>query len=830
MFVLYPITMKKTTTIIFFLFISHLILSQVKGSVTNIKNEPLPYVSVYLKNSITGTTTNNNGIYNLPITKKGDYEIVFQFLGYKTVTKNITITSFPYELNIQLEEEQVSLDEVLVNSKENPANAIIRKTIAAKEENTSKQDKYTADFYSRGFFKIIKAPKRFLGEEIGDFGGGLDSTRSGIVYLSETVSKINFQKSPKRFKEHIIASKVSGQDNGISFNQADQVNFNFYENTFKLAETPMISPIANEAFSYYNYKLVGGFYDKNNRLITKIELLPKRKNDRVFNGFIYIVEDDWAIYGADVTVTGAQVNIPMVKMLHIKQDYNYVNSNNSWALITQTIDFEAGMFGINFNGRFSAAYSNYNFIPKFNTKSFTNEVLSFADNATKKDSVYWNTIRPVPLTSEEITDYKLKDSIKVIRTSQKYLDSIDTKSNKFKILDVLTGYSYNNTYKKWRIGFSSPIERLNFNTVQGWNSSLDINYSKRFDDKGKRMSFGTSFNYGLSDKKLRPTGYFSYKWNNISRPILSISGGITTAQFDAKNPISPFWNTISSVLFERNYLKIYEKRFAKVTYQQEVTNGIRLQTSLEYANRKPLFNTTNYVMLPKDNIDYTSNNPQEPANFTSSFTPHTIWSFNLGTNIVFGQKYLSYPNSKFNIGNNKYPSLYIGYRKNFGTENNEWNSDLLYSQLYQTISMGNWGQFKYKAKGGLFLEEKNIPFMDYAHFNGNRLLIAPNDNYLDGFLALPYYQLSSNNKFGELHGEYNFKGALLSKIPLLNQLNFYLVTGAKGLFTAGNKPYTEYSIGIDNVGFGKWRLFRVDFVRSNLNGKNENRILFGIKL
>ena len=39
------------------------------------------------------------------------------------------------------------------------------------------------------------------------------------MYLSETVSKITFQK-PDKLKETIIASKVSGNDNGFSFNTA----------------------------------------------------------------------------------------------------------------------------------------------------------------------------------------------------------------------------------------------------------------------------------------------------------------------------------------------------------------------------------------------------------------------------------------------------------------------------------------------------------------------------------------------------------------------------------------------------------------------------------
>lgn len=822
-------TMKNIITLLFVTF-SSIAFSQITGKVTDTKNQPLSFVSVYIENTITGTTTNSNGEYELKINTKGKHVVNFQMLGYKTIKKEIDVSSFPFTVNITLPEEEVTLDEVVISSKENPANRIIRNAIANKNKNTDKFAEYTADFYSRGLFKVKNLPKKFLGQDIGDMGGGLDSTRTGIVYLSETVSKIAFQKKPQHFKEHIIASKVSGQDNGISFNQAENVNFNFYENSFDLADVNVISPIANGAFGYYNYKLTGVFYNEKGKLINKIQLLPKRKNDRVFSGYIYIVEDDWAIYGADVIITGTQISMPMVDSLHIKQNYNFSTTNKAWVPVTQTIDFKAGMFGFNFNGRFSAAYSNYNFSPGFNPKTFSNEILSFAENATEKDSVYWNTIRPVALTTEEMSDYKLKDSIKTIRKSEKYLDSIDAKNNKFKLLDVISGYTCRDTYNKWSLSTSSPIENLNFNTVQGWNSSLGLSYHKSLNQKGRQFGAGIDVNYGFAEKKARPTAYFNYLWNSTSRPFLSVSGGVATPQFNNKQPISKFWNTISSIGFERNYLKIYEKTFAKATFSKEVTNGIRMSSSLEFADRKPLFNTTDYVMFPKDDVNYTSNNPQNPTDFTTGFTPHQMWTFSIGANINFGQKYLSYPDGKYNITNNKYPSLFIGYQKNFGSGNNEWNSDLVFSQLYQNISLSNWGEFSYKAKGGMFLEQKDIPFIDYAHFNGNRLLVAPKDNYLNNFYMLPYYQLSTNDKFGELHGEYNFKGALLSKIPLVNKLNFHLVTSAKGLFTGGNKPYSEYAVGLDNIGFGKWRFLRVDFARSYFNGKQENRVVFGIKL
>ena len=134
--------------------------------------------------------------------------------------------------------------------------------------------------------------------------------------------------------------------------------------------------------------------------------------------------------------------------------------------------------------------------------------------------------------------------------------------------------------------------------MQGWNSTVGLNYFKRLNEKGRWISFGGDVNYGFSEKKWRPTAYLTYKWNNIARPILRFSGGITTSQFNANNPITKFRNTIFSITRERNYMKIYEKSFARVSFSREVANGIRMNSSLEFADRKPLFNTTDYVMFP----------------------------------------------------------------------------------------------------------------------------------------------------------------------------------------------------------------------------------------
>jgi len=816
--------MKFKTTLLFFTIFSFS-QAQITGNITDQNNNPLPFVNIYIQDSYNGTTSNDDGIYELSIGKTGTYTIIFQYLGFKTLKKKVNITELPFQLNAVLVEDALALEEVKISTKDNPAHRIIRAAIAEKDKNYRKTADFTADFYSRGIYRIKDAPEKILGFDLGDMGGGLDSTRSGVLYLSETIS--NITKSEKEFKEKILASKVSGDDNGFSFNQASEVNFNLYTNLVELGEN-IVSPIANYAFNYYKYTLVNSYYE-GEFLINKIKVEPKKPTDNAFNGFIYIVENSWEIFAADLSVNGKQIQQPIVKKLTLKQNYSYSAKDKMWPLFSQSIDFVFGMFGINVDGRFTGVYSNYNFQPNFTKATFTNEILSFEDNSNKKDSLFWKNSRPMPLTKEERNDYKLKDSIKVIRQSKKFLDSVDRKRNKFKIMNVLTGYNYSNTYQNWGLNIGSPVFNAMFNTVQGWHTNMDISFYRSYKDENRSFSIRSKIDYGLSDEQLRLSGGFTYRFNGKSNPYLTLNGGRKIEQFNRAEPISPLVNAVSSLFFEDNYAKYYDRTFASISGGKEIFNGLRMNTSLSYENRKPLFNNADWVILNKDNEQYSSNNPLEPDNYTSApFEKHIIYKFSLGANIKFGQKYISRPDRKINIYETKYPTLNLGYTKGFGASDSKYNYDLLQARLNQSLKFGNKGTFSYNIKAGKFLNTDVLSFTDYKHFNGNQTHVNLDLNYLNNFNLLPYYDLSTDDEYAEFHLQHHFNGYLLRKIPLLNKLQFQLVFGGKALFTNENQPYTEYSIGLDNIGFGKFKFLRVDYVRSYYYGKATDGVVFGI--
>ncbi len=818
--------MKKITSFLFLLF-SVYSNAQIKGTVSDDKGNTLPYVTIFVENTYNGTTSNEQGKYELNIKTPGKHTIIFQYLGFKTQKKTINIEIFPYVLDVTLLDDSYSINEVVIDPKRNPANEFIKNAIASKKENSKKTARYKADFYSRGIFRIKDAPKSILGQKLDMFDEILDSTRSGILYLSETVSKITFQK-PDKMKEVILASKVSGRDNGFSFNNAASVNFDFYENYLPF-DINVVSPIADNAFNYYKYKFEGTTIDENNNQIHKIKVTPKRDTEPVMEGYIYIVDDSWAIYATDLSIKGSQMQNPAINVLTLKQNFTYNTDTKIWAKNTQTIDFLAGMLGINISGKFTYVYTNFEFEAQIDKKTFTREILTVAENANKKEDSFWNTIRPVPLTVEESTDYTKKDILQTKKKSQVYLDSIDKKSNKFRPFDIISGYSYKNSFQKWSANYEGLISGISFNTVQGWTINTGLSYTKRNEEKRTYTRIGSNFNYGFAEEKIRANANFTHKFSNITQSQVTISGGSSITQFNTGNPIGNIINTVSTLYFKNNFMKLYERNFASVFYGREVTNGIMMNANIDYSERKPLFNNTDQAFVKKDKI-YTSNNPLAPDNYvTPPFEKHNLLKASITARINFGQEYWTRPDGKFNIRNDKYPTITLGYEKGFAGSEKKYEFDYIGSRLYYDYTLGNKGNLAMNLRAGKFFNAENISFADYKHFNGNQTHIGQTDRYLNVFNLLPYYTHSTNDSYFEAHVEHNDKGYIMNKLPLLKYLKSTLVLGFHTLAVPNTKPYSEFTVGLDDLGFGKFKMFRVDYVRSYQDGYQGDGVIFGLK-
>src|SRR3546814_5114062 len=76
--------------------------------------------------------------------------------------------------------------------------------------------------------RMDDAPEKFLGMDVGR-ALELDSNNRGIVYLSESQSEL-FVRERDAYKEVVYSSRVAGNNNGFSFNEASDLLFSFYPN------------------------------------------------------------------------------------------------------------------------------------------------------------------------------------------------------------------------------------------------------------------------------------------------------------------------------------------------------------------------------------------------------------------------------------------------------------------------------------------------------------------------------------------------------------------------------------------------------------------------
>lgn len=99
---------KIFLTLLFF--IQFPLLSQVKGKVVDQNDQPIPYVSIFVKNETMATTSDEDGTFFLPL--KEEKTLLFSVLGYEKATAKSSEVSI-----IKLKPIAIELNEVVVLNK-----------------------------------------------------------------------------------------------------------------------------------------------------------------------------------------------------------------------------------------------------------------------------------------------------------------------------------------------------------------------------------------------------------------------------------------------------------------------------------------------------------------------------------------------------------------------------------------------------------------------------------------------------------------------------------------------------------------------------------------
>lgn len=777
---------------------------RISGTVTDEKGNLLPFASILVKGTTKGTTANNDGRYFLPL-DAGQYTIICQYVGYKRQEKSIGVSNADLQLDFQLSLQELSLAAVVIRpGAEDPAYEIIRKAMKKRSYYLGQLDKFQCEVYIKGQLRLRNYPKRFFGQTV-DFEDG-DTSKKKIVFLSETVARYSVNK-PNKAKIEVLSTKVSGQSDGFGFSAPQIVSF--YENNIliggNLNARGFISPIAGNALNFYKYKLEGTFLE-DGKEINKIKVIPKRKYEPLFSGYISITENDWRIHSVQLQLT-KESQMELVDTLRIEQ-LHMPYDNDTWVIKSQVICPSIKIFGFDAYGSFVNVYSKFEINPEFAKKYFNSTLLKFYEGSNKKLADYWDSVRPVPLQADEVNDYKKKDSLEQIKKDPRYLDSLDKRRNRITIINLLVrGQTWSREKKRESYAINPLLRTISYNTVEGLVVNLRGSYFKRIDSiAGSRRSISITpvIRYGFSNDHLNAYSSFTYNYGKKYFSSINFSAGKQVYQFNNANPILPVDNSIATLFWERNYMKLYEAWFGRLSFVKGIGEGTTLSAAISYQDRMPLENTSDYVIKDWKEKAFTPNYPEIMA---TNFQRHQALSISWMIQWRPGARYIEYPDRKISIGS-KFPAFSLGYVQ--GIEN-IFGSDVNYGKWYFSINddlnLKLFGTIRYSLGGGGFISRNKVQMPDYTHFNGNQLFLA--NNYMGSFQLLPYYKYSNSNRFfAKTHLEHHYNGLLTNKIPLFRKLSWHLVTGANSFYLTSNQYYIEPFVGLENI----FKILRVDFV------------------
>ena len=829
----------------------------IKGKITDEQGEALAFATIFVKQTGSGTTTNVQGDYEL-VLRPGGYDISFQYMGYETVTRHVDVTDDFAEVNIVLREQATLLQTVEIRAgKEDPAYTIMRKAIAKANYHRNQLDAYSARVYIKGAGQLKDYPwlaKRQLEKE------GIEK---GRVFISESVSEIEYTR-PNTFKEKVISIHSDGKDNNTSPNQ--YIFGSFYEP--EIAET--VSPLSPRAFSYYKFEYLGTFKDRDYE-ISKIKVTPRMRGDNVVEGTINLVENWWSIHSMDITTTKLGIKFG------IKAVYAPIE-DKAWLPVSHQFGVYGKIFGFEFEYKYLATVSDYKItlnpelyvepekmevvdekiereeaekIRKENLSGQTKELqerlaagkeitrkelktlineyekaekkeqkepevlfdntFTIDSGAYKKDSLYWAEVRPVPLTREEIRGYQKSDSMAVVERQRQEGDTLKASKHKgFQPWDILVGDSYKIS-KHSRFVIHMPFG--GFNTVEGWNIYYRVGFGTIFQDTSKtRFNITPTLRYAFAREKF--TGNMMVSLRN-EKFRLQVEGGRYIQQLNHDKPIHPVINTLTTLLLERNLMKLYERDYVDVFYRRRVTPKIFIQTQWSVARRYHLSNNSNYKLLDRKGVEgYTSNDPVNVELSDVSFPTHEAFVGSVGLQMRPWLKYRVRNGTRHEIANSS-PVFRINYTKGF---RNILGSDVDFDQLEvgfrHDFTRGVRGRIIVDMTAGTFLNNSQLYFMDYKHFLGNRTPLSTADP-VGSFRLLDYYTHSTSDKYFAGNVHYQFRRFLLTSFPRARLMGIRENVFLNYLATPTSGNYTELGYSIDGI----LRIFRLEGAVSFQDGK-----------
>jgi hypothetical protein len=834
----------------------------VRGKLTDAANAPVPFAAIYDETTYAGTTSNAEGYYELKL-EAGKHSLVYKALGYYVVRRKLTSSSEYINLDIQMNEQPVEMKEVVITpGKEDPAYPIMRKVIARAPFHLNQVKEYQADVYLRGTINLIKIPKIIAKNT--EINGKKNVLKSGDVYLEESLNQLHFQ-APDKYDQKVISfhSTFPGNDNSV--NPMNVIRSSLYEPEMQ----DITSPLAPNAFSFYNYRYEGFFYEGDNTVF-KIRVTPKHNNQQLLSGTLYIIDQLWCLHSADVS------QHMFFGTLSYKTIYSPVQST-AWLPISYHFNVDADIMGVKANFKYASSVKfSHVVLNEKNTVKDTKEVesvikeklppqtktdikkqkeqqqieellakekltnremvklstliasearadtsgkrsleikdpvekIDIEKGALKKDTAYWNAMRPIPLTKIESKLPGMQDSRDTAKNDLlSGRDSItigSSKKSSGKLMNVLFGrsgfYAFDSTL---HISYNGLIgfKKIDFNTVDGFIYRQTFGLEQKI-DSSHTLKIDPGIAYAFSRNRIMWWTDISYDYAPMRNGNVRFHIGSESADYNGETGINTTINSLASLFFRRNYLKLYQQNQVYLTNKADLANGLNLSATLGYRVALPLENNSDFSFFYREDREYTANIPgNDPENELRNVANEEAW-WDIQLEYT-PQYYYKVWGGRKHYQHSKYPTFFIRNRMAIpGIVHSTADYDLLEFGARQRKEWGMMHAFSWNVKAGFFLNHDQVFLMDDKYFNNQDLPFVLS-NSENAFRQLPAYRYATTRNYAEVHIQFTTPYLLIKYLPFLSSkiwcenLHFnYLTTNAvKNYWEVGYSISQIYMVG-----------------------------------
>lgn len=795
-----------------------------RGRITDEAGEPLPFVSIYVKNTSYGVASNMKGEYFIEL-KPGEHILTFSLLGYDLQEKQVRMQNEPIMLDMVLKAVSNQLSEVEVSSgKRDMAREIMKKVRDKRKDHQDRIRNYSCRTYQKISLekeslqlpgkdtialKTDTVPQKDEASPTADLNAYLKKEKLNLI---ESVSEMHFD--PPRSKEIVLAHHDYAEvkpwgTNGVSFSveigerdiaatAGEPVNpyilvsdlevfeLDFYSNLIdvpKVSQKQLLSPIASTSALNYKYDYDGVFRE-NGKTIYRILVEPLVKGDALFSGTLFIEDSTWALTAVDLTISPSA--LVFCKDFHIIQNYTET-APGIYMPTRRELSYTIRSGKYNYLGNARIDHSSYKVNITFPPNFFNNEVRRFEDDALEKDSSYWQTLRPLELKANEINFIRRSDSLKAYYSSEDYLLSADSSYNEINVWSfLLNGVRYRNRVKKTQYYFNPLINQMIFMGIGGYRHRLGGSFNKEFGN-GMLMETDGQIDYGFNNKDVK--GKAGIGLTYIPKRFVR-----TFIRFGDFYDLINTNSSLSTLISRSNFART---QTFSVAQRMEIVNGLFGELTYIYSGQTPI------VGLKQDGW---SQSIFGSLNTPTDFEPYIKSELRLELKYRIRQKYMIKGGKKIILGS-RFPEIAFVYRKGLpGLFNSEVNFDYLEFGSNDEVKLARLGTSRWAVLAGSFVNRKSLRLLEHRYFRGSDPWFFSDP--LQSF-QLMGPTLSASSAYFRANYIHHFEGALFNKVPLVNRLKITPAAGAGTLLIAEREfAHFEMFSGLERVVRIRKQLFR----------------------